>query len=94
VTKTIFTSFNLIGFLKKGWWNMGLDNKDLLVLAVSVLVLLCVSIAQTKFHVREKISGLPLPIRWGIYLVGIVSIAIFGIYGPGYSEAQFIYMQF
>ena len=32
--------------------------------------------------------------RWGVLLVLIVAVAIFGIYGPGYDAQQFIYFQF
>lgn len=32
--------------------------------------------------------------RWGVLLVLIAAVAIFGIYGPGYDAQQFIYFQF
>ena len=37
---------------------------------------------------------LPHKVRWLIYFAGVFAIVIFGIYGPGYAESQFIYFQF
>ena len=45
-------------------------------------------------QVRDYLLRLPLPVRWVCYLVSIYLILIFGIYGPGFSESQFIYFQF
>ena len=45
-------------------------------------------------QVRDYLLRLPLPVRWVCYLVCIYLILIFGIYGPGFSESQFIYFQF
>ena len=73
---------------------IGLDGADMLVLALSLLVLLLVSLLQERGSVRERIAGLPLPLRWSAYLLGLFSVLIFGIYGPEYSSAQFLYMDF
>ena len=66
----------------------------MLVLALSLLVLLLVSLLQERGSVRERIAGLPLPLRWSAYLLGLFSVLIFGIYGPEYSSVQFLYMDF
>lgn len=76
---------------------LGLDGPDLLVLGLSLLLLLLVSRWQEKHDgvlLRERLAALPLPLRWGLWLLGLMTVLIFGIYGPGYSRAQFIYMGF
>lgn len=73
---------------------MGLDGKDWNILIIAVAVLLIISILQQKFSIREKLEEQAIWFRYTIYIVAIFSILIFGIYGPGYSESQFIYMQF
>lgn len=73
---------------------MGLDGKDWNILLFSILVLLVISLLQTKYPLREKLAQQNLWFRWGIYFMAIFSVLIFGIYGPGYSNSQFIYMQF
>lgn len=73
----------------------GFTFSDVLILIPSVIVLLCVSIWQEKGgSVRDWIAQTSLPIRWGIYLMGIAVILLLGVYGPGYSTSEFIYMNF
>ena len=72
----------------------GLDAKDLDVLIFSLAVLVVVSILQERGSVRQMLARQTLWFRWMIYLLGIFSTLIFGIYGPGYNAAQFIYMGF
>ena len=76
---------------------LGLDGPDMLVLVLAMALLLGVSLWQEK-HVdallRDRLAALPLGLRWGIWLVGLAAVLILGVYGPGYSSAQFIYMAF
>ncbi len=74
--------------------NLGLDGADLLVLALALAILLAVSIIQERQSLRELISRQRLPLRWTLYLLCLFAVLIFGIYGPGYDSAQFIYMNF
>ena len=32
--------------------------------------------------------------QWIILMLGLLAIAIFGVYGPGYNASDFVYMQF
>lgn len=76
---------------------LGLDLADFGVLFLGLLLMLLVSLWQEKHSeelLRERVAALALPLRWGIYLGGLMAVLILGIYGPGYSSAQFIYMGF
>ena len=35
-----------------------------------------------------------LPVRWTLYLCAVLTVLIFGIYGPGYNARAFTYFQF
>lgn len=93
---------NLVrGFQCSQLWNgallvIGLDSADMLVLFLALLVLLAVSLLQEREprSIRSIIAAQPLPLRWSVYLLGLFTVLIFGVYGPGYSSAQFIYMDF
>lgn len=77
--------------------DLGLSTKDFLLIAVSMIVLLIVSIIQERHKettVREMLDKKPFIIRYIVLLVGIIAILTFGIYGPGYDSAAFVYMQF
>lgn len=72
----------------------GLDAKDVDVLCISVCALLVVSMLQERGSVREMLRRQTLWFRWTVYLLGLFGTLVFGVYGPGYNAAKFIYMQF
>ena len=74
--------------------HMGLDKMEWMVALISVIVLIAADWLQTKTCVREWIVSRPLLIRWAVYLIVIVSLIVWGVYGPGYDASQFIYFQF
>lgn len=74
--------------------SLGLAGPELRVMLLSIVVLIGVDLAGTRVQIPAKIMALPLPVRWIIYLAGIYAVLIFGMYGPGFSESQFIYFQF
>ena len=43
---------------------------------------------------RDRIAVLRLPLRWALWLALLMTVLVFGVYGPGYDKAQFIYMGF
>ena len=61
----------------------------------SLLVLTLVDgIKYRGYPLREFLAKGPFVLRWVLVLFLIVATLIFGVYGPGYSESQFIYFQF
>ncbi len=73
----------------------GLDFFDTVVLVAAIAVLYFISYYQNKgYHMRDEISKTVTPVRWTIFLLAFVIILILGIYGPGFSSASFIYMNF
>ena len=61
------------------------------LLAAALFVLFTVSRAQEKTEVRNWISQQHITIRWGLALVCIAVILVFGTYGFGYDAQAFIY---
>ena len=43
---------------------------------------------------RPYITRQALPVRWAFYLCAVLTVLIFGIYGPSYSARAFAYFQF
>lgn len=88
------TIFNPQIFWNGRLFELGLDKKDWLVLGLACIVLFIVSLLQEKGLVRQRIEAQRIGLRWIIYIIAIFVILIFGIYGPGFDENQFLYMQF
>ena len=64
-----------------------------MLIAIAILVVIDILI-YNKVKLADNIERRSLVIRWPIYIFLLIATLIFGIYGPGYSEAQFIYFQF
>lgn len=91
----MFKKWNPICFVDGTMWELGLSKANFLLLLAAVLVLLFVSVLEYKGHdVWQGVLRQGFLFRWAIYLLLMFCIIIFGIYGPGYSESQFIYFQF
>ena len=73
-----------------------LDVQDILMIFFGAFIILIISIIQerTQKSVRDIISEKKLPVQWIVYILLVMSIIIFGNYGPGVSPADFVYMQF
>ena len=78
-----------------GLFSLGMGKKELLLLGLAMLVLFVVDLLNERgVHLREWISARPMPLRWALYLCGVLSIILFGVYGTKYDAAAFIYMRF
>lgn len=83
-----------------GWMEvatLGLTEKDCLLLVCCTIFLFAVSYIQENLRgesFREMLDRKPFIVRYFMLLVGILAILVFGIYGPGYDPAEFVYMQF
>lgn len=75
---------------------VSMDSFDLIIILVATVVIFVVSLIQEKSgkSIRGILSEKKLPVQWIFYLLLIISVAVFGHYGPGVSPADFVYMQF
>ena len=76
---------------------LGLGVADYLLLAVCTVFLLGVSIVQetnSDTTIRNMLDKRHFLLRYGVLLVGALAVLIFGVYGPGFDAAAFVYMQF
>ena len=102
--KSVGSAFRLLKKAVSIWnpnvlWNgslltLGLDSVEFCITAVSLLLLLFVSLMQQKGSVREMIGKRVLPVRWLIWYALLFYVILFGCYGPEYSAAEFIYQGF
>ncbi len=88
---SMFTVFNPEILFNDSLLTLGLDWKEWGVLIVAVIILYLVSKKQERESAGYNIADKPLIIRWGIYIVTIISIIVFGTYGFGYNVQDFIY---
>ena len=76
-------------------YNAGLDSKNFCLLIISLLILLFADICKYKGVIlRRWILSEGLVFRCVLIAVSIWLVMIFGIWGPAYDAASFIYFQF
>lgn len=78
--------------IKSQIFSIGLDKYDLFISLVFIVISFVIEFINEKTNIIEKLESLPLIIRWGIYLLSLFIIIIFGHYGPGFDNSQFIYL--
>ena len=65
--------------------------------AFGTAVMLFVSIIQERnpeITIRQRLDKIPFLIRWLFIFVSLLFVLVFGIYGPGFHAADFVYAQF
>ena len=88
------------------WWDLSfltdgtlltlkLDTANWVFLLLCVLWLFFVDFVHEKgISFRDVLARQPLIFRWALLITAILVMLIFGIYGPGYNAADFIYQGF
>jgi D-alanyl-lipoteichoic acid acyltransferase DltB (MBOAT superfamily) len=73
---------------------IGLSMLDYGILLFGAIVMLCVSLVQTRGSVRDQIAARPYPVRFVIWYGLFLLVLLLGAYGIGYDASQFIYNRF
>ena len=76
-------------------YGAGLTQMDMNVLLISLVVVIITDIMNRRdIKIREYLLRQPIVIRWCICIAAILVIAVCGVWGPGYSAGNFIYVGF
>ena len=93
--KRTFTKWNIGVLFDGSMTEYGLDYKNLCVMYLCILLIIITDI--TYYHgirIRDIIMKQDVIFRFTIYIIAVMSIVIFGIYGPEFTSASFIYQGF
>lgn len=76
---------------------LGLDKFDYAIIIFAMIVVFAASVIQERHSsttIREMLDRKPFVLRYLVLFAGVMLVLVFGIYGPGYDPAAFVYMQF
>ena len=91
----MFTHFRLSDLHAEAFLELGLTGADYILLLLCLILLFTVSLLQEKKgSVRDLIFAGPEILRYAVFFVLALSVIIFGAYGIGFDQSQFIYNQF
>lgn len=93
-TWLLLKNFSLSKMSLNTFSSFGLDKANLNVLLISIIILWIVDYKQQTCSIRESVAKLNGMIRWFLYAVLVLSVVVFGIYGPGFSMNGFAYANF
>ena len=92
---SVLTRFKISSLWDGTLLGLGLDRWDFQLIAGVLIAVLFVSYIQEKGQdARRNLKTMPLAVRWCIYYGVMVSLCVFGAYGPGYSAVDLIYANF
>lgn len=95
ILKSIYENRNVWVLFDGSLFECGLDSKNWTLLLICLLVLLLADICRlNKIKIREVIAKQDIWARWLIIVGAACAILLFGIYGPFFEKANFIYFQF
>lgn len=94
VFKRILCRFELGTLFDGSLYTKGMDRHDFAVAVICMLLLWTVERHQEKESVRETLEKSNIIFRWAAWYVLLFAIVIFGIYGPGFDAASFVYANF
>ena len=79
----------------KSLYKLGLNELEFSIMTAGLFVLLAADIInENGIVIRDFVKKQALWFRWLFYVTAIVTVVIFGVYGPGYDAADFIYFKF
>ena len=95
VFEGIFSIWNPWIFFDGSLYTLGLSQKQFQVLIISIGILAVSDIlVSRKVDLLAIITKQDLWFRWLFYIVGIMFVLIFGVWGAGYAAEAFVYFQF
>ena len=95
ILKSIFTTFNPWVLFDGTLLRMGLGSGEWRVLLVCIAILWWTDIRHERGEsLRAGLERCWRPVRWAAYCAIVLGITIFGVYGPQFNAARFIYFQF
>ena len=74
-------------------FKLGMQKEDFVFSIVLLVLLVILEYLHTKTDLYAFIQKQSLPVRWTVYMAGILTVILFGVYGT-LSANSFIYFQF
>lgn len=95
IIKSILTVHNPWIFFDNSLYSLGLSQKQFHLMVFSLAVLAVADwLKYKKVNVLDRLLEQDIWFRWPAYLMGILFVLVFGIWGNAYDAQAFVYFQF
>ena len=92
--RAVFCDFRPQALAGEGLYAFGMDRPDFTVAWIALAALVLCDLLSERIDVLSALERQRLPVRWAAYLLLMLAVVIFGVYGPEYETAAFIYFEF
>jgi D-alanyl-lipoteichoic acid acyltransferase DltB (MBOAT superfamily) len=75
-------------------FDIGLSIPEVVRTAIAVPVVFGIDWLSSRTDLPGWLYRRPLVLRWAIYELGLLTVVIFGQYGPAFKAADFVYFKF
>lgn len=93
IIKNMMT-FNPWVFTDGSIYKLGLDSKEFFISILGIVIVLAINAMQSCKSLRFELAKQNIIFRWSVYVITVVAILVFGMYGPAFDVQKFIYTQF
>lgn len=95
IIQKIVCDFRVKYFFTEEFWGSFGTIENFAIMMITLLIVFIVDIAKEHgIDIKTKIFEQQIIVRWALYMMMILVILFWGVYGEGYVQTQFIYFQF
>lgn len=95
IIQKIVRDFRVKYIFTEEFWGSFDTIENFAIMMITLLIVFIVDIAkELGIDVKTKIFEQQIIVRWTLYMIMILVILFWGVYGEGYAQTQFIYFQF
>ncbi|MBQ4266000.1 MAG: MBOAT family protein [Clostridia bacterium] len=96
---SLSSALGMLWRIPTAWGSAGIDSgfgaMQALCTGICFVILFAIELIHEKRKTLTAITDrLPVFARGALYLLGVLAIIVFGVWGPGYTAQAFIYFQF
>ena len=93
--KKIVTDFHLTTIRDRTFFNLGMEQEDIILLLIFAMGIMIIGIMQEKgYRIRQIIASKSLVVQYTCFYAVLLIVIIFGAYGTGYIPVNPIYAGF
>ena len=93
--QSTFTEWNPWVLFDGSLYELGLDQKNFQFMILMIILLFLLDFLKEKgYNLRETVARQGIVFRWTIYILAILGVVVFGMYGEGFDASNFIYQGF
>lgn len=95
IVRSVLTAANPWVLFDGSLYTLGLDQKNFTVMLLSIGLLFVADLCKRRgIRIRQVVMAQDWWFRWSFIALSVIALLVFGLWGPAFDQASFIYFQF